>query len=163
MTYYQEQVIEIRRNMYPKSYLYKQLKQAKEFIDRHFAEHIDLDDMAGEAFLSKFHFIRLFKSIYHQTLHQYLTAVRIEKARELLKTNTTVAEACFSVGFDSISSFKGLFNRYTSLTPSGYQKLRRQENTTASCPCLPFGFMLQKSNFRDPFKKGITDLCAIKH
>ncbi|MEI7587209.1 AraC family transcriptional regulator [Runella sp.] len=95
MTYYQEQVIEIRRNMYPKSYLYKQLKQAKEFIDRHFAEHIDLDDMAGEAFLSKFHFIRLFKSIYHQTLHQYLTAVRIEKAKELFKNQHNGSRSMF--------------------------------------------------------------------
>lgn len=149
MTYYQQQVTEIRGTIYPKFYLYKQLKQAKEFIDRNFAERIDLDDIAGEAFLSKFHFIRLFKSVYHQTPHQYLTTVRIEKAKELLQNNATVAEACFSVGFDSISSFKGLFKRYTSLTPACYQKQQRQKNKSVACPFLPFGFMLQKSNFRD--------------
>jgi AraC-like DNA-binding protein len=68
-----------------KIYLYKRIVQAKLFIDANFAGDIDLDNIADEAYFSKFHFIRLFKSIYGKTPHQYLISVRIEKAKEFLK------------------------------------------------------------------------------
>jgi AraC-like DNA-binding protein len=42
----------------------------------------------------------------------------------LLQTRMAVADVCFSVGFDSVSSFTGLFKRITSTTPSFYQKLQ---------------------------------------
>ncbi len=54
--------------------------------------------------------------------HQYLTAVRIEKAKELLETGTSVTEACFSVGFDSLGSFITLFKRRAGITPSEYRR-----------------------------------------
>jgi len=99
--------------------------------------------IAGEAFFSKFHFIRLFKKTYNQTPHQYLTLVRIEKAKLLLQTEVAVADVCFSVGFDSISSFTGLFKRITSTTPSFYQKLqlkRREEIKKMPLKFIPHCF-----------------------
>jgi AraC-like DNA-binding protein len=113
---------------YPKIYLYRRIVRAKLFIDSNYANVLDLDNIANEASFSKFHFIRLFKKTYNQTPHQYLTSVRIEKARLLLQTEMAVAEVCFSVGFDSISSFTGLFKRFTSTTPSAYQKLQLRRN-----------------------------------
>jgi AraC-like DNA-binding protein len=109
---------------YPKVYLYRRIVQAKLYIDSNYADEIDLDNIANEAFFSKFHFIRLFKKIYCQTPHQYLTAVRIERAKLLLQTEMAVANVCFSVGFESVSSFTGLFKRLTSTTPSHYQRLQ---------------------------------------
>src|SRR4051812_16543227 len=94
---------------YPKIYLYKRIVQAKLFIDNHYAEKIDLNNIADEAHFSKFHFIRLFKSIYGKTPHHYLTQVRIDKARQLLTKNISIAEVCCAVGFDSMTSFTGLF------------------------------------------------------
>ncbi len=70
---------------YPKIYLYRRIVQAKLYIDKHFDEEIDLDNIADEAYFSKFHFIKLFKSIYQKTPHQYLMIVRLEKAKTLLK------------------------------------------------------------------------------
>jgi AraC-like DNA-binding protein len=67
--------------LYPKVYLYRRIVQAKLFIDTHYADKIDLEHISDEAYFSKFHFIRLFKSIYGKTAHQYLTFVRIEKAQ----------------------------------------------------------------------------------
>jgi AraC-like DNA-binding protein len=114
---------------YPKVYLYKRIVQTKLFIDSHFAEKIDLNDIADEALFSKFHFIRLFKEIYNHPPHQYLTKVRIEKAKELLQQNHSVTDVCFLVGFESLSSFTGLFKRVVKLSPSVYQKqfLERQQ------------------------------------
>jgi AraC-like DNA-binding protein len=95
--------------------------RAKLFIDENFASAIDLGKIADEACFSKFHFVRLFRSVYGRTPHQYLTHVRIEKAKEYLDQGQTVASACFKVGFDSISSFTGLFKRRTGLTPRQFQ------------------------------------------
>lgn len=107
---------------YPKIYLYRRIVQSKLFIDKNFGGNIDLDNIADESCFSKFHFIRLFKTIYNKTPHQYLTTVRIEKAKMLLKTTIPVSEVCYAVGFDSISSFTGLFKRAVSITPSAYQQ-----------------------------------------
>jgi AraC-like DNA-binding protein len=107
---------------YPKFYLYKRIVQAKLFMDEHYGEELDLENIADEAYFSKFHFIRLFKTIYGRTPHQYLTRVRIDRAILLLQNGKSVTETCFAVGFDSLTSFAGLFRRYTSLSPSDYQQ-----------------------------------------
>ena len=105
---------------YPKIYLYRRLVQAKLFIDAHYADNIDLDTIADEAYFSKFHFIRQFKNIYRKTPHQYLIFVRIEKALELLKTDIPVSEVCYAIGFESLSSFSRLFKRIVGIAPSTY-------------------------------------------
>jgi AraC-like DNA-binding protein len=123
---------------FPKIYLYRRIVQAKLFIDSNFHNNINLDDIADEAFFSKFHFIRLFKSTYDKTPHQYLTSVRIENAKLLLQTEMAVADVCFSVGFDSISSFTGLFKRLTTTTPSLYKKIQLKRKTEISKAPLKF-------------------------
>ena len=124
---------------YPKIYLYRRIVQAKLFIDEHFGDSIDLDIIADEAFFSKFHFIRLFKTIYFKTPHQYLTVVRMEKAKLLLTKDIAVSEVCFLVGFDSVSSFTGLFKRTVGLTPSAYQQ--QQSKRKADIATTPLKFI----------------------
>lgn len=124
---------------YPKIYLYRRLVQAKLFIDTHYAEKIDLDNIADEAYFSKFHFIRMFKNIYRRTPHQYLMFVRIEKAMELLKSNIPVSEVCYAIGFESLSSFSGLFKRVVGRTPSAY--LSEQQKMKAKMLDSPLEFI----------------------
>jgi AraC-like DNA-binding protein len=125
--------------MYPKIYLYRRLVQAKLFIDTHYADNIDLGNIADEAYFSKFHFIRLFKNIYRKTPHQYLIFVRIEKAMELLKAGVPISDACYAVGFESLSSFSGLFKRVVGITPSTY--LIRQQTIKAQMVKSPLTFV----------------------
>jgi AraC-like DNA-binding protein len=126
-------------DLYPKQYLYRRVVRAKLYIDENFAGPIDLSSISDEACFSKFHFMRLFKEIYGRTPHQYLTHVRVEKAREYLAAGDTVAKACYSVGFDSISSFTGLFKRRVGVTPAIYQaeKLRIKDQVAEK----PLGFV----------------------
>lgn len=124
---------------YPKVYLYRRIVQAKLFIDSNYAENIDLTNIADEAFFSKFHFIRLFKKIYGRTPHQYVTRVRIERAMDLLRTNVPVSETCYAVGFDSLSSFSGLFKRLVGATPSAY--LLKQQQIKAHILKAPLDFI----------------------
>jgi len=115
---------------FPKVYLYRRIVCAKLFIDEHFAENIDLNNIAGEAFFSKYHFIRLFNDIYKKTPHQYLSQTRIDKAKQLLAEGMPATRACYAVGFESASSFTGLFKRTTGQTPAAY-RLQQQEKIKA--------------------------------
>ena len=107
---------------YKKQYLYKQVVNAKLFVDRNFSDNLTQEKIASKAFYSKFHFTRLFKSIYGKTPHQYLTSVRIEKAKKLLQEGLGTSQVCFLVGLSSTSSFKSLFKSHTKETPFNYQK-----------------------------------------
>jgi AraC-like DNA-binding protein len=102
--------------------LYKRLYRAKEFIDDCYDKPIDLNRIAGQAYFSPFHFLRVFKKIYNKTPHQYLTERRIEKAKELLsKDDLRVTDVCFEVGFQSVGSFSTLFNKYVGYPPAVYK------------------------------------------
>jgi AraC-like DNA-binding protein len=118
---------------YPRQYLYRRVVRAKLFIDAQFSSAIDLDNIADEACFSKFHFVRLFRSIYGQTPHQYLTDVRVRRAKMLLTEGATVESVCYAVGFDSISSFTGLFRRRVGETPAAFQRreLAKQDDIAA--------------------------------
>jgi len=123
----------------PKIYLYKRVVQAKLYIDAHYAEKIDLDNIAEEAHFSKFHFMRLFKSAYGKTPHHYLTQVRIDRARLLLMGHTSISEVAFAVGFDSVTSFTGLFKKITGMPPSIFQQQQHQRRAAISA--APLGFI----------------------
>lgn len=123
---------------YPRVYLYIRIVQAKLFIDNNYADEIDLENIADEAYFSRFHFIRLFKSAYGKTPHQYLKSVRIEKAQQLLKDDKTVAEACFSVGFQSLTTFSGLFKKTVGESPSAYAARHKEMKKKISEKPLAF-------------------------
>jgi AraC-like DNA-binding protein len=127
------------KDLYPKAYLYRRIVQAKLFIDKNFSEKIDLDNIADEAFFSKYHFIRQFKKVFGKTPHQYLTTVRIEKAMLLLRADEPVSDACFIVGFESLSSFSGLFKRLVGISPSVY--LIQQRKIKAQILKTPLNFV----------------------
>jgi AraC-like DNA-binding protein len=100
-----------------------QLRRARDHADRHFAEPLDLEQLASVAALSKFHFHRLFTATYGRTPAEHLAERRIERAQDLLRaTNLTVTEVCFAVGYSSLGSFSSRFTRIVGETPSAYQR-----------------------------------------
>ena len=99
------------------------LRRARDHIDRHYAEPIDLDTLARIAGLSKYHFLRLFRMTYGRTPAAYLSERRVERAQDLLRTtNLTVTEVCIAVGFASLGSFSSRFSAVTGETPRDFQK-----------------------------------------
>lgn len=145
----------VEKETFSKQYMYRRVVQAKLFIDKHYAETIDLSQIADEALFSKFHFIRLFKLAYGKTPLSYLTQVRIERARQLLAGGDSVASVCFSVGFDSVTSFTALFKRNVGISPSVYREREMQrrnsyaENPLRGVPnCFAETYGWKKSNFR---------------
>jgi AraC-like DNA-binding protein len=103
--------------------IYQRVVSAKLFIDDNYTEQIDLKRISGQAYLSRFHFHRLFTKIYRKTPHQYLTSKRIEKARDLLAENKPVSDVCNEVGFESIGSFSVLFKKEIGFAPQYYRNM----------------------------------------
>ncbi|MEP1125810.1 MAG: AraC family transcriptional regulator [Ilumatobacter sp.] len=99
------------------------LRHARDHIDRHFSESIDLDRLSSVAGVSKFHFHRLFTATYGVTPATHLTHRRIERAQDLLRaTNLTVTEVCFAVGYSSLGSFGTRFKDLVGETPGAFQR-----------------------------------------
>lgn len=100
----------------------RQLRLAKDAMDRDWAGPLDLDAVAAHAGYSRYHFVRAFKAVYGQTPGRYLSRRRIERAEELLRSaNLTVTEICSLVGFSSLGTFSKRFNEQTGSTPSAYR------------------------------------------
>jgi len=88
-----------------------------------YARPISLPDISAQANLSPYHFLRVHKLAYGETPHEFLTRLRIERAKTLLARGShNVTEACFEVGFSSLGSFSMLFNQRVGLSPSEYRR-----------------------------------------
>ncbi len=141
---------------YPKIYLYKRVVHAKMYIDKNFFEALNLNLVSDEATFSKFHFIRLFKTIYSLTPHQYLRKVRMENAKFLLAQGHSITGACERSGFESVSTFTSLFKKENGTTPAVYRQLKlalRNEMKFQPNHFIPNCFAavneLKKSNFEE--------------
>lgn len=103
--------------------LYERIVAAKVFIDENYHEPIGLEEISQKAFLSRYHFHRLFLQVYKKTPHQYLTLKRIEKAKDLLSENKTVSDVCNEVGFESLGSFSILFKKEIGFAPTYFRNM----------------------------------------
>ncbi len=82
----------------------------------------DLAEVASEACLSPYHFHRLFCEVFRETPNQYLQRKRLANAQRLLERgDQSVTDICLEVGFESISSFSGLFRRSFGCSPREYR------------------------------------------
>lgn len=117
----------------------RQLRLAKDLMDRDWSEPLDLDVVAARAGYSRFHFVRRFRDVYGETPGQYLSRRRIERAQELLRSaNLTVTEICMLVGFSSLGTFCTRFKQQVGMTPTEF----RRRNPLAGRPPIPGCFIL---------------------
>jgi AraC-like DNA-binding protein len=99
------------------------LRRARDHVDRHYTEPLDLDSIAAVAGISKYHFQRLFTATYGLSPAAHLSQRRVERAQDLLRaTNLTVTEVCHAVGFSSLGSFSSRFRELVGETPSEFQR-----------------------------------------
>jgi two-component system, response regulator YesN len=95
------------------------IKQAQEYIDRyHMDPDMALNGVAAQVNLSPCHFSAVFSQETGQTFKEYLTEIRIKRAKELLRTTTLKAfEICYQVGYNDPHYFSHVFRKHTGLTP----------------------------------------------
>jgi len=96
------------------------LRRARDFIDRNYAQPLDVPAMARTALMSPAHFSRKFRASYGETPYSYLMTRRIERAKALLRQGKPVTDACVAVGCTSLGSFSSRFTEIVGVTPSQY-------------------------------------------
>ena len=100
------------------------ISRAKQYIKERFRENISISDIAEQEGFNVSYFSTLFKKETGQTFIEYLTAVRMEEAKRLLKeTNLSVALICESVGYSDLKHFTATFRKSSGIKPSEYRKL----------------------------------------
>ena len=96
------------------------------WIDAHSHRQIDLEDAAGQAGISPFHFLRLFSSVLGVTPHQYLVRSRLRHAARLLADDDSpITDVAYDVGFGDLSNFVRTFHRAAGVSPRRFRQASR--------------------------------------
>ena len=105
------------------------LRTAVDFIDSHYMdEEISLNTVANVANVSSNHFSALFSQNMGQTFIEYLTTLRMNKAKELLRcTGMRSSEIAGEIGYKDAHYFSYLFKKTQGMTPSDYRKVREDK------------------------------------
>lgn len=94
------------------------VKAALEYIEAHYNEELDVDRIARAVGVSRYHLCHVFKELTGKTLAGYWQSVRCNKARKLLLTGASVAEAAEASGFSSPGYFARVYQKHYSVLPS---------------------------------------------
>lgn len=101
----------------------RRLRRAIEFMHDNCGRELSLAEIASAAYVSEFHFARLFKKITGLTPHAYLAGLRIERARKLLaESDLSIVEVGAAVGYASQSHFTKVFREATGMTPRAFRQ-----------------------------------------
>ena len=101
----------------------RRLRRAIEFMHDNFDRELALEEIAAAAYLSEYHFARLFKQITGITPHLYLANLRLDRARKLLAESASpISEIAAAVGYQSQSHFTKVFKSVTGVTPRAYRE-----------------------------------------
>lgn len=106
--------------------LYRRLHIARDTLAARFAESVTLEEIAHTAALSPNHLLRSFKALFGRTPHQFLIDERLRHAASLLRhSHHSITDICFMVGYQSVTSFSGLFRQRYGVSPDAYRSALR--------------------------------------
>lgn len=98
------------------------IERIRAVMDSRYADNLTIADIAQNVFLSSTYVSLLFKQETGETVYEYLTKVRMERAKELLRDpRFKFYEVCEAVGYSDPSHFTKIFKKYTGFTPSGFR------------------------------------------
>lgn len=104
-----------------------QMKSVLEYIDSHFTENINLDDISTAFYINKYYLTREFKKEYGETIFQHIIQRRINYAKELLSsTDKSIEEIARQSGFNDQSNFSRQFKKCEGISALAFRKNNRQ-------------------------------------
>jgi AraC family transcriptional regulator len=99
------------------------LRQVLDYIRSNLSQDLSIADLAQVAGMSPYYFLRLFKQSMHFTPRQYIIQMRIDRAKELLRSRElSIADIALQCGFSNQSHFTNVFRQITKTTPKIYQR-----------------------------------------
>jgi len=100
------------------------IRKIVRYIRTHIESPLSINELSGMCYLSKDHFIRLFKRELGQTPIQYINRKKIERAQlKMITGRQSVKDIVYELSFDNASYFNRLFKRYTGVSPNQYRKI----------------------------------------
>lgn len=100
--------------------------KAREYINSNYSSQITLEDIAKEININPHYFSRLFKEETGENFIEYLTSIRIEKAKELLNTTClSIKEICYLIGYNDPNYFCRIFKKTNGITPTEFKSMSR--------------------------------------
>jgi AraC-like DNA-binding protein len=107
--------------------LFRRLCRSRDYLAAGLDQPLRLSDAARQACLSPYHYHRLFARTFGETPHQFLTRLRIDRAKRLLvHDQLPVTAVCLAVGYESLGSFSSLFRTTVGYSPSQFQRCLRK-------------------------------------
>jgi AraC-like DNA-binding protein len=106
---------------------FARLYRSREFLAANVDQRIGLHQAAAVACLSPYHYHRMFVRAFGETPHEFLTRLRIDRAKEMLaRDECGVTEVCLAVGYESPGSFSSLFRGLVGRSPAEYRRSLRR-------------------------------------
>ncbi len=124
-SYYERELERLYQADGVKPQQYKQVRQSRAFMQECYAGRVELEDLAKAAFMSRFHYVRIFQRMYGLTPRMYLRDLRISKAKLLIKEGVPITQVCLEIGYQSLPTFSSVFKKCTGYTPKEYQGLHK--------------------------------------
>ncbi len=101
------------------------VEEAKEYMNKNLSRDINLNTISEKFFVNPSYFSQLFKKKTGKTYLNYLTELRVLRAKQLLwNTDLKVAEICTLVGYSDANYFNKVFEKNEGMKPSEYRKQR---------------------------------------
>jgi|GEM_PF-511838 len=131
--------------------------QVRRFMERHYAESMTVDDLAGMAGMSRYYFMRSFKERFGQSAMEYLTEIRMNRAKQYLEEGGTLREIADKVGYKDAQYFSSQFNKHVGIAPSIYTANRNNKIAAYSWPNIGHLLTLQIVPYAAPIDQSWTD------
>jgi AraC family transcriptional regulator len=113
----------------------RRAQRVLDYMTAHLEESIDLDDLAGAACLSPFHFARLFRIKMGVPPYRFLSIMRLEHAKNLLTTtDVQLSQIALACQFSNQTNFTRAFRQFAGITPLVFRRMARQTRPVASLP-----------------------------
>lgn len=97
------------------------VRQVRDYLEAHYSEDISLMQLGALTCRSSFHIARVFSKAVGLPPHAYLESVRVQHARDLLRSGVSVVDTALSVGYTDQAHFTHRFRRHTGITPGQYR------------------------------------------
>ena len=106
---------------------YGQARTVSEYVEKHFAEEINLETLVSISGMSKSTLIRTFSEIFNMTPWHYLTTIRLNAVRKLLETtDKLLTDIALETGFFDQSHLTRVFKKERGMTPGEYRRRHRK-------------------------------------
>jgi len=122
--------VTIARQASPEAEPIKQTRigQVIKYIQNHYNEHISLDMLTQEFYISQYYLCREFKKYTNRTIIQYINITRVINAQNMImETNKSITAISNATGFSNLTHFNRIFKEITDMTPSGYKKMYKKD------------------------------------